>query len=65
MKTTYNNYKIIKMFEENVKPIYKYIIPEDISVFNHIYCEYGDYDTGNSMIYALSDKYIYYIYINK
>jgi hypothetical protein len=65
MKTTYNNYKIIQMFEENAKPIYKYIIPEDISVFNHIYCEYGDYDTGNSMIYALSDKYIYYIYINK
>jgi hypothetical protein len=53
------------MFEENAKPIYKYIIPEDISVFNHIYYEYGDYETDNSMIYALSDKYIYYITINK
>ncbi len=53
------------MFEENAKPIYKYIIPEDILVFNHIYSQYGDYDTGNSMIYALSDKYIYYITINK
>jgi len=38
-------------------------LPEDISFFNYIYCEYGDYDNENSKIYALSDEYIYYIYI--
>ena len=65
MKITYNNYKIIKTFENNLKPIYKYCLPEDISFFNYIYCEYGDYDDGNSKIYALSDEYIYYIYIQK
>jgi hypothetical protein len=65
MKITYNNYKIIKKFENNLNPIYKYCLPEDISFFNYIYCEYGNYDTGNSKIYALSDKYIYYIYIQK
>ena len=65
MKITYNNYKIIKNFENNLKPIYKYCLPEDVSFFNYIYCEYGDYDDGNSKIYALSDEYIYYIYIQK
>ena len=65
MKITYNNYKIIKTIENNLKPIYKYCLPEDISFFNYIYCEYGDYDDGNSKIYALSDEYIYYIYIQK
>ena len=63
MKITYNNYKIIKTFENNSKPVYKYCLPEDISFFNYIYCEYGDYDNENSKIYALSDEYIYYIYI--
>jgi hypothetical protein len=65
MKITLNNYKIIKTFENNSKPVYKYCLPEDISFFNYIYCEYRDYDTGNSKIYALSDEYIYYIYIQK
>ncbi len=63
MKITYNNYKIIKTFENNSKPVYKYCLPEDISFFNYIYCEYGDYGNENSKIYALSDEYIYYIYI--
>jgi len=65
MKITNNNYKIIKTFENNSKPVYKYCLPEDISFFNYIYCEYGDYGTENSKIYALSDEYIYYIYIQK
>jgi len=65
MKISYNNYKIIKEFEDTTMPIYKYCLPENICSFKFIYCEYGDYDTDNSKIYALSDNYIYYIYINK
>lgn len=65
MKITYNNYQIIKTFENISKPIYQYCLPENISFFNYIYCEYGDYDSSNSKIYALSDKYIYYIYVQK
>ena len=65
MKISYNNYKIIKEFEDTKMPIYKYCLTENIGLFNFIYCEYGDYDTDNSKIYALSDNYIYYIYINK
>ena len=65
MKISYSNYEIIKEFENTAMPIYKYCLPENISFFNYIYCESGDYNTGNSMIYALSDEYIYYIYIQK
>jgi hypothetical protein len=65
MKISYSNYEIIKEFENTAMPIYKYCLPENISFFNYIYCESGDYGTGNSQIYALSDEYIYYIYIQK
>jgi len=65
MKITYHNYKIIKNFEDNQKPIYNYCLPEDISFFNYIYCDMGDYNVGQSQITALSDNYIYYIYIQK
>lgn len=59
MKISYNNYKIIKEFEDTTMPIYKYCLPENIGLFNFIYCEYGDYDTSNSKIYALSELYLY------
>jgi len=62
MKLTPMNYNIIKEFEENQKPIYNYCLPEDISFFNHIYCQQGNYNIEPSQIIALSDNYIYYIY---
>ena len=65
MKISYSNYEIIEEFENMGTPIYKYCTPENISFFNYIYCKSGDYDVGNSMIYALSDEYIYYIFIQK
>lgn len=63
MKLSHSNYEIIKEFEDMAMPIYKYCLPENISFFNYIYCPTGDYDIGISMIYALSDEYIYYIFI--
>ena len=65
MKISYSNYKIIKEFENLSKQIYKYCLPENISFFNYIYCEYGDFNIEQSQIYALSDEYIYYIYVQK
>jgi hypothetical protein len=65
MKITPMNYNIIKEFEENQKPIYNYCLPEDISFFNHIYCQQGKYNIEQTQITALSDNYIYYINIQK
>ena len=65
MKILPMNYNIIKEFEENQKPIYNYCLPEDISFFNHIYCDVGNYSIGKTQITALSDNYIYYISIQK
>ena len=65
MKISPMNYNIIKEFEENQKPIYNYCLPEDISFFNHIYCDYGNYNIEPSQIIALSDNYIYYINIQR
>ena len=65
MKITPMNYNIIKEFEENQKPIYNYCLPEDISFFNHINCDYGNYNMEQPQIIALSDNYIYYINIQR
>jgi hypothetical protein len=65
MKISPMNYDIIKEFEENQKPIYNYCLPEDITFFNHIYCNNGNYNIEQSQILALSDNYIYYINVQK
>lgn len=65
MKISPMNYNIIKELEENQKPIYNYLLPEDISFFNYIYCDVGDYNIEQTQITALSDNYIYYIHIGK
>lgn len=65
MKISYSNYEIIEEFQNAAIPIYQYCLPEKISFFNYIYFQTGDYDTRISMIYALSDEYIYYIYFKK
>ena len=65
MKIISINYDIIKKFEEISKPIYYYCLPEDITFFNYIYRDNGNYNIEQSQILALSDNYIYYINIQK
>lgn len=53
------DYDLIKEFQRCKKPLYMYMLPEDISHFNTVYPEMKD--EGLAIIYAKSDNYLYFI----
>jgi hypothetical protein len=54
------DYNLIKEFQCGKKPLYMYMLPEDISHFNVVYPEMTD--EGLAIIYAKSDNYLYFIF---
>jgi len=54
------DYELIKEFNALKKPLYMLILPENITEFKCVYAMRKD--CGQALIYAVSEKYLYYIY---
>lgn len=59
------NHVKLERFERNDKPIYFYLLPEEIVEFNFMYSIYGHYGNEHNKIFAMSDNYIYEIYTQR